>query len=96
LGSLYFSAKQASCKIAFRLIVCVRARLQSCRKWLIKIPALAAAKLQNAENKAAGAKAQPDFTALPARLKSCPDALCSFNGILQEVRTRKTSGKTTG
>jgi hypothetical protein len=38
-----------------------------------------------AENKTAGAKAQHDFVALPARLKSCPDAFCSLNGILQEA-----------
>jgi hypothetical protein len=31
--------------------ISVRARLQSCRKWLITIPALAAAELQIAENK---------------------------------------------
>jgi hypothetical protein len=36
------------------------------------IPALAPAELQMAE-KTAGAKAQHDFVALPARLKSCPD-----------------------
>jgi len=41
--------------------------------------------LQITENKTAGAKAQHDFVALPARLKSCPDAFCSLNGILQEA-----------
>jgi hypothetical protein len=46
---------------------------------------LAAAELQITENKTAGAKAQHDFVALPARLKSCPDAFCSLNGILQEA-----------
>jgi hypothetical protein len=39
--------------------------------------------LQITENKTAGAKALYDFVALPARLKSCPDTSCSFNGILQ-------------
>jgi hypothetical protein len=37
------------------------------------------------ENKTAGAKAQRDFVALSARLKSCPDAFESLNGILQEA-----------
>jgi hypothetical protein len=41
--------------------------------------------LQITENKTAGAKAQHDFVALPARLKSCPDTFCSLNGILQEA-----------
>jgi hypothetical protein len=34
-----------------QVLVCVRARLQSCRKWPIWIPALAAAKLQITEKK---------------------------------------------
>jgi len=42
--------------------------------------------LQITENKTAGAKAQHDFVALPARLKSCPDTFCSLNGILQEAQ----------
>ena len=67
-------------------IDCVRARLQSCRKWPIKIPPLAAAELQITENKTAGAKAQDSFLALPARLKSCPDTSWGLNGILQEAR----------
>ena len=54
-------------------IDCVRARLQSCRKWPIQISALAAAGLQITENKTAGAKAQYDLAAPSARLKSCPD-----------------------
>jgi hypothetical protein len=41
----------ASCKIAFRIWKSVRARLQSCRKRPIPIPALAAAELQTIENK---------------------------------------------
>jgi hypothetical protein len=45
---------------------------------------IAAAKLPFTENKSAGAKAQHDFAALPARLKSCLDASCRINGILQE------------
>jgi hypothetical protein len=40
-----------SCKIAFRIWKSVRARLQSCRKRPIPIPALAAAELQTIENK---------------------------------------------
>jgi hypothetical protein len=43
------------------------------------IPALAAAELQMTEDKTAGAKAQHDFVALSARLKSCPDTFCSLN-----------------
>jgi hypothetical protein len=42
--------------------------------------------LQITENKTAGAEAQHDFVALPARLKSCPDTFCSLNGIMQEAQ----------
>ena len=70
-------------------IGCVRARLQSCRNWPIAMPALSTAELQISENKPAGAKAQRDLFALSARLKSCPDTLCSFNGILQDARGKK-------
>jgi hypothetical protein len=52
----------------------------------MKNPALAAAESQTYEKNAAGAKAQGAFAALLARLKSCPDAFRSLNGILQEVR----------
>jgi hypothetical protein len=46
------------------------------------IPALAAAELQIAEKQeTAGAKAQHDFVALPARLKSCPDTFCSLSAL---------------
>ena len=72
-------------------IDCVRARLQSCRNWPIAMPALATTELQISENKPAGAKAQRDLFALSARLKSCPDTLCSFNGILQDAPATELS-----
>jgi hypothetical protein len=50
----------------------------------IWLPALAAAEWKITENKTAWAKAQHDFVAPSARLKSCPDTSCSLNGILQE------------
>jgi hypothetical protein len=43
---------------AEKLALCNRAWLQPCRKQPVQIPALAAAKLQMAENKTAGAKAR--------------------------------------
>jgi hypothetical protein len=61
--------------------------LQSCRKWRILIPALAAAESQITENnKPQGAKAQHDYVALAARLKSCPDTIYSQKVILQEAQ----------
>jgi hypothetical protein len=77
-------------QISIEIARSVRARLQSCRKWPIWIPALAATELQTPENINAGAKAQHYFVALSARLKSCPDKYCLRKVILQEAQ--KTEG----
>jgi len=37
------------------------------------------------DRRTAGAKAQHDFVALSARLKSCPDTFCSLKGVLREA-----------
>jgi hypothetical protein len=46
--------------------------------------------IANYRKKAAVAKAQHDFAALPAPLKSCPDAFCSLNGILQKAQRARS------
>ena len=65
----------------------VRARLQSCRQFSRKMLGFSpCVSLFSIVCNSAAAKAQHDFVALPARLKSCPDTFCSLNGILQEAQ----------